>query len=52
MQFVQIVQFQSSKIDEMKQLGDDYEQAIGSDNKARRTRCSRPTATSPAPTCR
>ena len=36
MTFVQIVQFQSSKIDEMKRIGDEYEKAIGSDNKARR----------------
>ena len=36
MAFVQIIQFQSSKIDEMVKLGDEYEAAIGSDNKARR----------------
>jgi hypothetical protein len=36
MKFVQIVQFQSSKIDEVGKLGDAYEAEIGSDNKARR----------------
>jgi hypothetical protein len=36
MAFVQIIQFQSSKIDEMRKLGDAYEKEVGSDNKARR----------------
>lgn len=36
MPFVQIIQFRSSKVDEMRKLGDQYEAEIGSDNKARR----------------
>lgn len=36
MAFVQIIQFKSSKVDEMRKLGDAYEAEIGSDNKARR----------------
>jgi hypothetical protein len=36
MAFVQIIQFRSSKIDEMRKLGDEYEAEMGSDIKARR----------------
>ena len=36
MEFVQVIQFRSSNVDAMRKLGDEYEAAIGSDNKARR----------------
>ena len=36
MAFVQIIEFRTSKFDEMKQLGDDWEAAAGDDRKARR----------------
>jgi len=36
MGFVQIIDFRTSKIDEMRKLGNDWEAAAGSDRKARR----------------
>ena len=36
MGFVQIIEFQSSKIDEIRKMGEDWEAAVGSDRKARR----------------
>lgn len=36
MSFVQIIEFHSSKIDEIRKLGDEWEAAAGSDSKARR----------------
>ena len=36
MAFVQVIEFRTSKFDEMKQLGDDWEAAAGEDRKARR----------------
>jgi hypothetical protein len=34
--FVQIIQFETSKIDEMRKVGEEWEAAAGSDSKARR----------------
>jgi hypothetical protein len=34
--FVQIIQFETSKIDEMRKVGEAWEAAAGSDSKARR----------------
>ena len=36
MGFVQIIEFRTSKFDEMKAVGDEWEAAAGSDSKARR----------------
>jgi hypothetical protein len=36
MGFIQIIEFNSSKIDEIRKLGDEWEAAAGSDRKARR----------------
>jgi hypothetical protein len=36
MTFVQIIEFRTSKIDEIRKVGDDWEAAAGSDGKARR----------------
>lgn len=36
MGFVQIIEFRSSRIDEMREVGDEWEAAVGSDSKARR----------------
>jgi hypothetical protein len=36
MSFVQIIEFRTSKIDEMRKVGDDWEAAAGGDSKARR----------------
>jgi hypothetical protein len=36
MSFVQIIQFRSSKIDEMRKLGEEWEAAAGSDGTVRR----------------
>jgi len=36
MGFVQIIEFRSSRIDEMRKVGDEWEAAVGSDSKARR----------------
>ena len=36
MAFVQIIEFRTSKLDEMKKLGDEWQAAIGPDRKARR----------------
>jgi len=36
MAFVQIIEFRTSKIDEMEKVGDEWQAAIGADRKARR----------------
>jgi hypothetical protein len=36
MAFVQIIDFQTSKFDEMKRVGDEWEAAAGNESKARR----------------
>ncbi len=36
MGFVQIIEFKSSRIDEMRKIGDDWEAAAGSERRARR----------------
>ena len=36
MAFVQVIGFRTQKLDEMKQLGDGWQAAIGTDHKARR----------------
>jgi hypothetical protein len=36
MGFVQIIEFKTSKADEMRKLGDEWEAAAGADSKARR----------------
>lgn len=36
MAFVQIIEFSTSKFDEVKKVGDDWEAAAGTDRKARR----------------
>jgi DNA topoisomerase IA len=36
MAFVQIIQFKTSKIDEMRALGDELEKTMGGDSKAKR----------------
>ena|SRR5688572_22504994 len=36
MGFVQIIEFRTSKIDEMEKVGDEWEAAAGGDSKARR----------------
>ena len=36
MGFVQIIEFRTSKVDEMRQAGDEWEAAVGADSKARR----------------
>jgi hypothetical protein len=36
MAFVQIIEFKTSKVDEMRKLGDEWEAAAGEDRKARR----------------
>ena len=36
MAFVQVIEFRTSKIDEMERVGDAWQAAIGSDRKARR----------------
>ena len=36
MAFVQIIEFKTSKIDEMRKVGDEWEAAAGGDSKARR----------------
>lgn len=36
MGFVQIIEFRTSKMDEMRKIGDEWEAAAGSDRKARR----------------
>lgn len=36
MAFVQIIEFQTSRFDEMKKLGDEWEAAAGDESKARR----------------
>jgi hypothetical protein len=36
MGFIQIIEFRTSKIDEMRKLGDEWEAAAGADRKARR----------------
>jgi hypothetical protein len=34
--FVQVIQYQTSKIDEMRKIGDEWEAAVGGDRTARR----------------
>jgi hypothetical protein len=36
MPFVQIIEFRTSKLDEMEKVGDEWQAAIGADRKARR----------------
>jgi hypothetical protein len=36
MGFVQIIEFRTSKVDEVRQVGDEWEAAVGVDSKARR----------------
>ena len=36
MAFVQVIEYSTSKFDEMKKVGDDWEAAAGGDSKARR----------------
>jgi len=36
MAFVQVIEFRTSKIDEMRKVGDEWEAAAGPDSKARR----------------
>jgi hypothetical protein len=36
MAFVQIIEFRTSKIDEMRKIGEEWEAAVGADSKARR----------------
>jgi prepilin-type processing-associated H-X9-DG protein len=36
MGFVQIIEFKSSKIDEMRKVGNEWEAAVGNDSRARR----------------
>ena len=36
MGFVQIIEFRTSKVDEVRQVGDEWEAAAGADSKARR----------------
>ena len=36
MAFIQIIEFRTSKLDEMRKVGDEWEAAVGSDSRARR----------------